>query len=907
MTQAITLPQPPIILVDGSAYLFRAFHALPPLSTSTGQPTGAIKGVLSMLKKIQQQLNPKQMIVVFDAKGKNFRHERFPAYKANRPPMAQELACQIEPLQAIIRAMGLPLLIETGVEADDVIGTLATQAAAAGEFVVISSGDKDFAQLVTDRIVLFNSMNDHWLDAAEIEKKFGIGPERFIDYLALLGDKSDNIPGIPGVGEKTAVLLLNNLGGLEQMYKKLEQVPFMGLRGGKGLQQKLREHHEQALLSYDLATIRIDVPLPPLSELVQQAADNNLLRQFYQDLELKFLTAELDKSMALSAIEQASNAIEFDLITTPETWQNWLAALRCADYVVVDTETTGLDYMSAQIVGISLALPTGQVAYIPLAHDEDTPQLNREQVLADLKPLLESESPQKIGQNLKFDKSIFANHGIELRGIAFDTMLESYVFNATATRHDMDSLALKYLQRQTIHFEDVAGKGAKQKTFNQIDIAHAAPYAAEDAQVTHQLHQYFWPQLQQQPRLQDLLQQLEMPLLNVISRIERTGARIDSGKLEQQSASLGERLIELQQQVFAMAGEEFNLESPKQLGEILYNKLKLPVLKKTPGGAPSTAEAVLQELALDFPMPHLLMEYRSLHKLKTTYTDKLPKLIHTRTGRIHTSYHQAVTATGRLSSSDPNLQNIPIRTTEGRKIRQAFIAPPDHTLLACDYSQIELRIMAHLSEDDALIRAFNQGQDIHKATAAEVLGKSIEEVSTEERRNAKAVNFGLIYGMSAFGLSKQLQVSRYDAQAYIDQYFARYTGVKHYMQRIREQAHQQGYVETLLGRRLYTNDINASNKALQQAAERAAINAPLQGTAADIIKKAMIAVDHWIIQSNLNTRIIMQVHDELVLEVPNNELPQVIQNVPPLMQSVMSLAVPLLVDYGQGQNWDEAH
>lgn len=907
MTQAITLPQPPIILVDGSAYLFRAFHALPPLTTSKGQPTGAIKGVLSMLKKMQQQLNPKQMLVVFDAKGKNFRHERYPAYKANRPPMAQELACQIEPLQAIIRAMGLPLLIESGVEADDVIGTLAIQAAAAGELVVIASGDKDFAQLVNDRIVLFNSMNDHWLDAGEIVKKFGVAPALFIDYLALLGDKSDNIPGIPGVGEKTAVLLLNALGGLTQMYNKLEQVPFMGLRGGKALQQKLREHQAQAFISYELATIRVDVPLPPLSDLVQQPADHETLRQLYQDLELKFLTAELEKSMASSALEQATLAIQFDLITTADQWQHWLTALQTAEYFVVDTETTGLDYMSAEIVGISLALPSGQVAYIPLMHDEAVPQLNRAQLLADLKPLLEAETPIKIGQNLKFDKSIFANHGIELRGIGFDTMLESYVLNATATRHDMDSLALKYLQRQTIHFEDVAGKGAKQKTFNQIDISQAAPYAAEDAEVTHQLHQYFWPLLQQQPSLQNLLQQLEMPLLSVISRIERTGACVDVEKLAQQSASLGLRLSELQQQIFTMAGEAFNLESPKQLGEILYQKLKLPVLKKTPGGAPSTAEAVLQELALDFPMPHLLMEYRSLHKLKTTYTDKLPKLVHPRTGRLHTSYHQAVTATGRLSSSDPNLQNIPIRTAEGRKIRQAFIAPAAHTLLAFDYSQIELRIMAHLSEDDTLIRAFNLGQDIHKATAAEVLGKAVDAVSADERRNAKAINFGLIYGMSAFGLAKQLHIPRQDAQAYIDQYFARYPGVKAYMQRIRAQAHEQGYVETLMGRRLYANDINANNKALQQAAERAAINAPLQGTAADIIKKAMIAVDHWIIESKLNSRIIMQVHDELVLEVPDAEVSQVIQQVPLLMQSVMTLAVPLLVDYGQGQNWDEAH
>jgi DNA polymerase-1 len=912
MSSSFVVPQAPIILVDGSAYLFRAFHALPPLTTSTGQPTGAIKGVLSMLKKIQQQLNPKQMIVVFDAKGKNFRHAQYPAYKANRPPMAQELACQIAPLQAIIRAMGFPLLIETGVEADDVIGTLAQQAAAAGEFVVISSGDKDFAQLVNDRIVLFNSMNDHWLDAAEIEKKYGLPPERFIDYLALLGDKSDNIPGIPGIGEKTATLLIKNLGSIEQMYQKLEQVPHMGLRGGKALQQKLREHHEQALLSYELATIRLDVPLPALSELVMQPANDEVLRQFYQDLELKFLLAELDKVSAQAAIETAFNAIEFELITTEDQWQTWLTALKSAEYFVVDTETTGLDYMSAEIVGISLALPNGQVAYIPLQHDElqqdeKTPQLNREQLLAQFKPLLEAEQPQKVGQNLKYDKSIFANHGIELRGIAFDTMLESYVLNATASRHDMDTLALKHLHRTTISFEDVAGKGAKQKTFNQIEIAQAAPYAAEDAQVTHQLHQCFWPQLQQQPSLQNLFQQLEMPLLNVISRIERTGTCIDAHMLAQQSASLGERLQQLQQQVFEMAGEAFNLESPKQLGEILYQKLKLPILKKTPGGAPSTAEAVLQELALDFPMPHLLMEYRSLHKLKNTYTDKLPKLIHPRTGRIHTSYHQAVTATGRLSSSDPNLQNIPIRTAEGRKIRQAFIAPQEHTLVACDYSQIELRIMAHLSQDDALIRAFTLGQDVHKATAAEVLGKSIEEVTSDERRNAKAINFGLIYGMSAFGLAKQLHIPRYDAQQYIDQYFARYPGVKDYMQRIREQAHAQGYVETLMGRRLYANDINHQNKALQQAAERAAINAPLQGTAADIIKKAMIAVDDWLIQEKLATRMIMQVHDELVLEVPNQELKQILKTVPELMQSVMNLSVPLLVEAGQGLNWDEAH
>lgn len=939
MPNPITLPQNPIILVDGSAYLFRAFHALPPLATKQGQPTGAIKGVISMLKKIQQQFNPKQMIVVFDAKGKNFRHERYPAYKANRPPMAQELACQIAPLQALIRALGFPLLIEAEVEADDVIGTLATQAAAAGEFVIISSGDKDFAQLVNDRIVMYNSMNDVYWDRAAVEAKFGIPPERMIDYLALLGDKIDNIPGVPGIGEKTAVLLLKNLGGLNQLYQNLEQVAYMGLRGGKNLQQKLQEHHQQALLSYELATIKIDVPLPHFTSLHQQPLVLDELKNWYQQLEFKAWLAELTSGsfkqhaptennsdvvnqsadmpvdnvrvdnllMDGVLLDKVPVATDFTLITTQQQLEEWLALLAQADAFVVDTETTGLDYMSAEIVGIALALLEGRAAYIPFLHDEPAPQLNRDQVLDQLKPLLQAEQPAKIGQNLKYDKSLFANHGIELRGIAFDTMLESYVWNATATRHNMDALAAHYLKRQTIAFEDIAGKGTKQKTFNQIPIAQAAPYAAEDAEVTLQLHQYFWPRLQQAPRLQALLQQVEMPLLEVISRIERTGTLIDADKLQEQTLALGKRLAELQEQVFSMAGQAFNLESPKQLGEVLYQQLKLPVLKKTPGGAPSTAEAVLQELALDYPLPHLLLEYRSLHKLKTTYTDKLPKLIHPRTGRLHTSYHQAVTATGRLSSSDPNLQNIPVRTAEGRKIRQAFIAPVEHRLVACDYSQIELRIMAHLSEDPALIRAFQQGQDIHKATAADVLGKSIDEVSSEERRNAKAINFGLIYGMSAFGLAKQLRISRTDAQHYIEQYFARYPGVRDYMQRIRDMAHRQGFVETLLGRRLYANDINARNKALQQAAERAAINAPLQGTAADIIKLAMIAVDAWIISENLQSRIVMQVHDELVLEVPNGELAIITQQVPELMQSVLALDVPLVVDVGQGNNWDQAH
>ena len=924
----------PLILVDGSSYLYRAFHALPPLTTSKGLPTGAVKGVLNMLKSLRKQYPDSPFAVVFDAKGPTFRDEMFGAYKAQRPPMPDELRAQIEPLHACVRAQGLPLLCVEGVEADDVIGTLARQAAAEGRGVVISTGDKDMAQLVCPHVTLVNTMTGSVYDIEGVKEKFGVGPELIIDYLALMGDKVDNIPGVPGVGEKTALGLLVGVGGgLDVIYANLDKVPDLPIRGAKSLPAKLEEHREMAYLSYQLATIKTDVPLDlSIDALLPGEQDLDALRYWYGELEFK---SWLDALLREHKSQARQPAPAGDLFATPETpaqhpqhdtpaaqdyhvileqaqFDAWLAKLNAAPLIAFDTETTSLDAQQAQVVGVSFAVKPGEAAYVPLAHSYmGVPkQLDRDQVLAALKPLLEDPSKAKVGQHAKYDINVLANASppIQVQGVAFDTMLESYVLDSTATRHDMDSLALKYLNHGTIRFEDIAGKGAKQLTFDQISLDQAGPYAAEDADVTLRLHQHLWQRLQALPSLARVLQEIEIPLVPVLARIERHGALVDAKRLGEHSVELGDKLVELERQAFAIAGEEFNLASPKQLGVILYEKLGYPVLSKTAKGQPSTAEAVLAELAeQDFELPKVLMQYRSLSKLKSTYTDKLPEQINPRTGRIHTSYHQAVAATGRLSSSDPNLQNIPIRTAEGRRIRQAFIAPAGYKLLAADYSQIELRIMAHLAKDESLLEAFRHDRDVHKATAAEVFGVALDEVTSDQRRKAKAINFGLIYGMSAFGLAKQIDVERKEAQAYIDRYFARYPGVLAYMERTREQASQQGYVETLFGRRLYLPDIHAQNQALRKGAERTAINAPMQGTAADIIKRAMVAVDQWLTQSQVDARMIMQVHDELVLEVREDAVEQVSAQLKALMGQAADLDVPLLVEVGVGDNWDEAH
>ncbi|MAT94238.1 MAG: DNA polymerase I [Halioglobus sp.] len=898
----------PIVLVDGSSYVYRAFHALPMLTTSDGRNTGAVRGVISMLRKLVTEYPDSPVAVVFDAKGKTFRDDIFAQYKANRPPMPDELREQIEPIHEIVKAMGLPFICEPGVEADDVIGTLARRASAEGRAVVISTGDKDMAQLVDANTTLVNTMTETTLDEAAVEEKFGIPPARIIDFLALMGDKVDNIPGVPGVGEKTALGLLQGLGGLEDIYANLDKVAGLSLRGAKSLGAKLEAQRDNAYLSYELATIKTDVELALApSELANAAPDNAALVDWFTRLEFR---GWLDELLGEGGEEAApAQDVNYAIITAQEELDAWLDVLQQAELFAFDTETTSLDYMAARIVGVSFAVEPGTAAYVPLGHDYlgAPPQLERDAVLEQLRPLLEDESRAKVGQNLKYDASVLANHGITLRGIRFDTMLESYVLDSTATRHDMDSLALKYLGRKTIHFEDIAGKGAKQLSFNDIKLEEAGPYAAEDADVTLQLHRALWPKLQGQGELTCVFTDIEVPLVPVLSRIERRGALISREMLDAHSARLGERLLQLQQEAYDMAGQEFNLGSPKQLGEILFEKLELPVIKKTPKGAPSTAEEVLVELALDYPLPKLLLEYRSLSKLKSTYTDKLPGMINAETGRVHTSYHQAVTATGRLSSSDPNLQNIPIRTEEGRRIRQAFIAPQGYRILAADYSQIELRIMAHLSGDEGLLRAFNEGQDVHRATAAEVFEVGVESVSAEQRRKAKAINFGLIYGMSAFGLARQLHLGRHEAQEYIDRYFERYPGVADYMDSTRALAREQGYVETLFGRRLYLPEINARNKMRVQAAERTAINAPMQGTAADIIKKAMLAVDDWLQGGAADARMIMQVHDELVFEVAAAEVEAVGEKICALMSGAAELAIPLLVEAGVGDNWDEAH
>ncbi len=908
------------MLVDGSSYLYRAYHALPPLTNAKGQPTGAVKGVINMLRRLRKDYPDSEMAVVFDAKGKTFRDDLFADYKAHRPPMPDDLRPQVQPIFDIVESMGLPLLVVEGVEADDVIGTLARLASAAGQPVVISTGDKDMAQLVDDRVTLVNTMTDSRLDVEGVKTKYGFGPELMVDYLALMGDKVDNIPGVPGVGEKTAQALIQGLGGLDAIYADLEAVRELGFRGAKTMPEKLQEHRDMAYLSHQLATIKTDVDLSLKPEEIRIGQpDPARLRVLYTELEFKSWLAELDASPSAmpEAAPQASadvNAanpadIRYDTLFTRAELDAWIKRLKAAELIAFDTETTSLDSMQARIVGLSFAVEQGEAAYVPCGHDYmgAPDQLAVDDVLAVLKPLLEDPDKPKVGQNLKYDRSVLLNHGVELQGIAYDTMLESYVLNSTGSRHNMDDLALKYLDYTTVRFEDIAGKGAKQLSFNQIKVEDAAHYAAEDADITLRLHQRLWPELSSIASLRQVFNEVEMPLLPVLSRIERHGALVDARQLGQQSLELGRRMEQLERQAYDLAGQEFNLSSPKQLGAILFEQQKLPVLKKTPTGVPSTAEEVLQELALDYPLPRLLMEYRGLAKLKTTYTDKLPQMINPRTGRIHTSYHQAVAATGRLSSSDPNLQNIPIRTEEGRRIRQAFVAPKGYKILAADYSQIELRIMAHLSGDKGLLGAFEQGLDVHKATAAEVFGVALEQVTPEMRRSAKAINFGLIYGMSAFGLGRQLHLGRNEAQQYIDRYFERYPGVLDYMNRIRAQAHEQGYVETLMGRRLYLPDINARNKNLQLAAERTAINAPMQGTAADIIKTAMIAVDAWLRESGSGAHIIMQVHDELVLEVPQAELASVGGQITDLMAGAASLKVPLVVETGVGDTWDQAH
>ncbi|BCD85700.1 DNA polymerase I [Pseudomonas solani] len=915
------MSQAPLVLVDGSSYLYRAFHALPPLTTSAGLPTGAVKGVLNMLKSLRKQYPDSPFAVVFDAKGGTFRDEMFAEYKANRPSMPDELRVQVEPLHATVRALGLPLLCVEGVEADDVIGTLARQSAALGRAVVISTGDKDMAQLVDGHITLVNTMTGSVLDIDGVKEKFGVGPELIIDYLALMGDKVDNIPGVPGVGEKTALGLLTGVGGgLDVLYANLDKVPELAIRGAKGLPAKLEEHKEMAYLSYKLATIKCDVELNVEIEALHPGEpDVEALTELYRTLEFKTGLDDLQRQSKAAGETPPPPAAPADAVETRyETvleqaqFDAWLKKLQDAPLFAFDTETTSLDPQQAQVVGVSFAVSPHEAAYVPLAHSYmGVPdQLDRDAVLKALKPLLEDPAKGKIGQHAKYDMNVLANAStpILMQGIAFDTMLESYVLDSTATRHDMDSLALKYLGQSTIRFEDIAGKGAKQLTFDQIAIEQAGPYAAEDADVTLRLHQALWQKLEAVPSLASVFCDIEMPLVPVLARIERNGAYVDAKLLGQQSIELGARMVELERQAYELAGQEFNLGSPKQLGAILYEKLGLPVLSKTATGQPSTAENVLAELAeQDFELPKVIMQYRTVSKLKSTYTDKLPEQINPRTGRIHTSYHQAVAATGRLSSTDPNLQNIPIRTAEGRRIRQAFVAPKGYKLLAADYSQIELRIMAHLAKDEGLLDAFRHDRDVHRATAAEVFGVELEQVSNDQRRSAKAINFGLIYGMSAFGLAKQIGVDRKQSQAYIDRYFARYPGVLAYMERTREQAAQQGFVETLFGRRLYLPEINSKNQAMRKGAERTAINAPMQGTAADIMKRAMVAVDNWLTESAIDARVILQVHDELVLEVREDLVDQVRDAIRPLMSGAAQLDVPLLVEVGVGDNWDEAH
>ena len=929
-------PNSPFILVDGSSYLFRAFHAMPPLSNSKGQATGAIFGVINMLGKLIEQYQPEKMAVIFDAKGPTFRHEMYSEYKAHRPPMPDELRTQIEPIHEIVKALGLPLIVIEGVEADDVMGTLAYQATLAQHDTLISTGDKDMAQLVNEHVTLINTMNDTLMTPESVVEKFGVRPDQIIDYLALMGDSSDNIPGIPKCGPKTAVKWLNAHGNIDNLIANADMI------GGK-IGENLRNNLEQLELSRQLTTIRLDCELPVnLDSIERTAPDLARLQELFTEYELRSWlntvmkgeapftkksgarahsqtvqkksatasTSETDET--LPAGENTQNT-EYETVFSEDAFQQWLDKIQKAKLFAIDTETTSLNSMQAEVVGICLAVAAengNQACYIPLAHDyEGAPeQLDRADILTKLKPILENPNVLKCGQNLKYDWHVLRNYDIEMQGMAFDTMLESYCLNSVATRHNMDDLALHYLNYRTTHFEEIAGKGKKQLTFNQIDIEKAAHYAAEDADITLRLHQAIWPQLEAEPRLGQLFQNIEMPLMPVLAKIERNGVLLDTDMLAAQSEKISEKLGQLEQEAYAIAGEKFNLNSSKQLQTILFENLDLPIIKKTPKGAPSTAEPVLVQLAEDgHEMPNLILEYRSLAKLKSTYTDSLPKQIHPETGRVHTSYQQAVASTGRLSSTEPNLQNIPIRSEEGRKIRQAFIARPGYKLLAADYSQIELRIMAHLSGDEGLLNAFSQGKDIHQATAAEIFDMPLDEVTTEQRRSAKAVNFGLIYGMSAFGLAKQLNVGRNEAQEYINLYFSRYPGVLEYMETTKANAKEHGFVETLMGRRLYLPDINARNGQLRQYAERTAINAPMQGTAADIIKTAMVNIGDWLDQTTLDIQMLMQVHDELVFEVAEADLEAAKTEIKRLMESALELKVPLIVEIGEGDNWDEAH
>ena len=903
--------RPPLILVDGSSYLFRAFHALPPLTNKAGEPTGAMLGVINMLRRLLDTYKPTHMGVVFDAKGKTFRNEMYTEYKATRPPMPDELRAQISPLHEMIRAMGLPLLSVVGVEADDVIGTLARQATESKRRVVISTSDKDLAQLVNEHVTLIDTMSNKTYDIDGVIEKFGVPPNRIIDYLALVGDKSDNIPGVVKCGPKTAVKWLDLYDNFEGVIANAEEV-----KGKIG--ENLREALPTLPLSYDLATIKLDVELEEsLDSLNIKEADTKTLRPMLERYQFRAWLNELDgKSTAPSGgtapevpKPEKVEKRDYQIISSKSVLNKWIKRIEEKGVFAFDTETTSINYMDAEVVGLSFAVDVGEAAYLPLAHDYDgvQAQLDRDEVLEKFKPLLESEQIKKIGQNLKYDRNVLLNHDIDLRGIEHDTMLQSYVCDASANRHDLDVLAKKYLDLKTTHFEDIAGKGVKQLSFNQIEIEPAADYAAEDADVALQLHNQLSKIVDAEPALVKVYREIEMPLLNVLSTIERNGVMVDAKVLQEQGDEIAQKIKAIEALAYEDAGQEFNLGSSKQIGELLYEVKGIPVVRKTPKGQPSTAEEVLEQLAVDYPLPKLILEYRSLSKLKSTYTDKLPQQINAKTGRVHTSYHQAVASTGRLSSSDPNLQNIPIRTHEGRRIREAFIAPKGYQLLAADYSQIELRIMAHLSGDESLLTAFENGDDIHSATAAEVFSAAIDKVDADQRRAAKAINFGLIYGMSAFGLARQLDISRTDAQQYINLYFERYPGVKRYMDSTRLNAKHQGYVETVFGRRLYLPDINSSRYQMRQYAERIAINAPMQGTAADIIKRAMIDVDQWLTTDKVDAKVIMQVHDELVLEVKKKDIKKVSEKLNNIMVAAGKLTIPLEVEIGVGDNWQEAH
>ena len=907
----------PIVLVDGSAYLYRAFHAMPPLTNSKGQPTGAIYGVVNMLRRLVADYQPEYMAVIFDASGKTFRDDIYDQYKATRASMPDDMRTQIKPLYKLVELMGFPLLIIPSVEADDVIGTLAVNATKKGLKTIVSTGDKDMAQLVNDKVTLVNTMTNTVMDVETVKEKFGVPPEQIIDYLALVGDTSDNIPGVPSCGPKTAAKWLAAHGSLQEVIANADSV-----KGKIG--EKLRESIEFLPMSYKLATIRLDVELEQgIDDLTLNEPDEDALAQMYTDMEFKTWARELADGMSPLQTRAAQGGApaesaapaelptdsEYQTITTMPELEKWIGKLESADLFAFDTETTSLDYMQAEVVGVSFAVAAGKAAYVPLTHDyEGAPeQLDRKEVLEKLRPLLEGDKRNLVGQHIKYDINVLANHNIKLVNVAHDTMLQSYVLDSTATRHDMDSLAKKYLDKDTIKFEAVAGKGKTQKTFNQIDIDTASHYAAEDADITLQLHEVLWPKLKAEPTLAKLYEEIEIPALHVLAQIERTGVRIDAAMLEKQGKKIAATISEVKAAAFEDAGREFNLGSPKQIGEIFFDEKQFPIIRKTPKGQPSTAEDVLEQLAMDYPLPKLILQHRGLTKLMSTYIEKLPLQINPDSGRVHTSYNQAVASTGRLSSTDPNLQNIPVRTEEGRRIREAFIAEKGYRLLAADYSQIELRIMAHLSEDDGLLHAFEKGLDVHKATAAEVFGVPLEAVDGDQRRSAKAINFGLIYGMSAFGLAKQLDIPRGEAQEYINLYFERYPGVKRYMDETRALAKEQGYVETVFGRRLYLPDINARNAPMRNYAERTAINAPMQGTAADIIKRAMIKVDDWMSTDSIDARIIMQVHDELVLEVKSGELDAVGEKVSELMTASASLKVPLEVDVGVGNSWEEAH